>query len=243
MRFIHSILKRRECLGRIKGFYQASSGMTLIEIALVLAILGVLGGLSLPLLSNQLNLKRVHQARENHQRIMTSLAVYLLQHGRLPCPADANQEGVALKRCDRIDQAVGSLPFQTLGLSKDSATDGKRPYGYMVNPPLTRTAQLQGSLSYCEAESGMLQLFDQDQNPVLSGSKDFIAVILIDERYLAELKSTGNFSVSNGHIRVDLKSSTSHLNRSVEHITSWVSRHELIAWYGKFPCPPPKHLH
>lgn len=215
------------------------SGMTLVEIAIVLAILGILGGLSLPILTKQLALKRALKSQENQEKVLNSLAIFVLHHGRLPCPAKPSREGEALKRCDSGDQAIGLVPYETLGLSKTEASDGsKRTLTYMVEPALTRTAQLQGDFSYCDAEGSFLKLLNQDHTPIFKNTRDPMAVVILDSSWFETLKQKGDLVFTSNQMRLILgRLSASSHNTSSTHI-AWATRHRLIGWYGKFPCPP-----
>lgn len=227
---------------RARAFLKDPSGMTLVEVAIVLAILGILGGVSLPILTKQLAMKRVLKSKENQEKVLNSLAIFVLHHGRLPCPAKPSKEGEALKRCDSSNQAIGLVPYETLGLSKAEASDGsKRTLTYMVEPALTRTAQLQGDFSYCHAEGSFLHLLNEDHTPVVKNTQDHIAVVILDSSWFETLKQTGDLELSSNRVSLILgRLSPSSNNTSSTHI-AWATRHRLIGWYGKFPCLPSTH--
>lgn len=239
MRSLRTILNKLKHLvinGRI--FFSSSAGVTLIEVAIVLGILGILGGLSLPLLTNQIALKRQLQSKENQEKVLTALAVFLIQNGRLPCPAADESSGVSVKRCDQLKQAFGSVPFETLGLAKADAYDHqKKVLMYAVDPTLTRTTQLHGSLSYCSAIGNFIRLFLDQTNISGSLKNDFVAVVILSQSRIDLLMKQGNYFAENGALTLNLSS----INESSKYQdgVSWVSKHRLIAWYGKYPCPPP----
>ena len=70
---------------RIRGF-------TLIEVAIVVAIVGVLLGAMLAPLSARYELVRLRQARGALAQAEEALYGFALTHGRLPCP-DRNGDG------------------------------------------------------------------------------------------------------------------------------------------------------
>ncbi|MGN6671288.1 MAG: hypothetical protein ACTHJ4_07110 [Candidatus Nucleicultricaceae bacterium] len=221
----------------MKKFFSGSSGITLIEVAIVLGILGILGGLSLPLLTKQMALKRHLQVKENQEKILTSLAVYLIQNGRLPCPAEDEDQGRAAKRCDQLNQAIGRVPFETLGLSKADVYDHqKKALMYAVDPTLTRTAQLHGNLSYCSAKGNFIRLFLDHDNVTELLQHDFVAVVVLSKGTIESLREQGHYLLSRGNLTLRLDN-VHGAGQSQDRI-AWASRHHLIAWYGKYPCPP-----
>lgn len=96
-----------------------TAGFTLVELAVVLLILGLLiGGLLIPL-SAQIEQQRVTQAQKQLSEIREALIGYAILYGYLPCPTtttdpnDANF-GVADTSCSS-PSAEGFLPWKTLG--------------------------------------------------------------------------------------------------------------------------------
>jgi len=52
-------------------------GFSLIELAIVLAIIGILGGLTIPLLTHQMERSKLEVTRRHHQEIVDRLASYV----------------------------------------------------------------------------------------------------------------------------------------------------------------------
>jgi prepilin-type N-terminal cleavage/methylation domain-containing protein len=100
-----------------------SHGFTLIELAVVMVILGLLlGGLMLPL-SAQREIQQRHAADAALRDIRESLLGYAAIHGHLPCPdTDANPAasgyGEAENHCAGGTLQEGFLPFKSLGLTE-----------------------------------------------------------------------------------------------------------------------------
>lgn len=105
-------------------FNRKSSGYTLLELAVVLIIVGLLlGGLLVPLTA-QTDIKAFKETNESLADIKDSLLGYAMVNGRLPCPATASSNGqeqpVGGGICTAkigTDFAVGYLPAATLGIS------------------------------------------------------------------------------------------------------------------------------
>lgn len=96
------------------------NGFTLVEIAIVLVIVGlIIGGLMMPL-SVQLEQRRVNETQKTLDDARESLIGFALRNGYLPCPAISASIGLE----DRVGGAcrdgkrLGYLPWATLGLPK-----------------------------------------------------------------------------------------------------------------------------
>ncbi len=116
MRQRHCILSRR----------RASAGFTLIEIALVVLIVGVLlGGLMMPL-SAQVQARRAQETGRALEEIREALIGFALINGRLPCP-DTDDDPTAAgygeenAPCSAAPVSEGFLPWRTLGVSPHDA--------------------------------------------------------------------------------------------------------------------------
>ncbi len=105
------------------------NGFTLIELAMVLLIIGLLtGGLLMPL-STQYELKQRQQVQSELKQIKEALMGFYLTHGYFPCPASTTSFGQennpdiraktgACKMPQETDNSSnGFVPYQTLGLT------------------------------------------------------------------------------------------------------------------------------
>ena len=101
-----------------------SRGFTLIEMAIVLMIVGLLlGGLLVPL-SAQMEQRNITDTQKSLSEIKEALIGYALTYGRLPCPATSSSNGAeqfvpghsaADGQCSNFYN--GYVPAATLGLS------------------------------------------------------------------------------------------------------------------------------
>ena len=101
-----------------------SRGFTLVEMAIVLVIVGLLVSAFLTPLSAQRDLKDYAETQKNLVEIKESLIGYAFTHGYLPCPAISASNGAE----DRTGatctdpgtgpKRVGYLPWAELGVSK-----------------------------------------------------------------------------------------------------------------------------
>jgi prepilin-type N-terminal cleavage/methylation domain-containing protein len=125
-------------------------GFTLIELAIVLVIVGlVLGGLIVPLAS-QVQSRKVGETESAMRNNNEALLGFAIANGRLPCPATIATNGLENRRNDNaaagaIDAStdgcrggnyVGFLPWATLGVA-ESDVWGNR-YLYRVTNEFTR---------------------------------------------------------------------------------------------------------
>jgi prepilin-type N-terminal cleavage/methylation domain-containing protein len=119
-------------------------GLTLIEMAIVLVVLGIVLGMTLPLLSELSRHRHFRSTQRDLDEIREALVGYAGINGRLPL-ADTTGDGIG-----DVGQVTGSLPFLELGVPAVDAW--RNSYHYDVNQTLTTT----GSLSaLCAALSSL----------------------------------------------------------------------------------------
>lgn len=123
-----------------------SKGFTLIEMAIVLVVIGLLLGILLGPGREILENQKRKAVRAKLDAADTALANFVALNKRLPCPANgtivsggvnAGVEAVALGRCAPLTEINGVLPWVTLGLAEEDARD---PWNarltYRVDPAL-----------------------------------------------------------------------------------------------------------
>ena len=125
-------------------------GFTLIELAIVLLIVGlVLGGLLVPL-SQQIQSRRISDTEATMRDIKEALLGYAIANGRLPCPATAATNGMENRRNDDLGVGpkdpdkegcgggiyLGFVPWATLGVAAVDAWGNR--FGYRVTNEFTR---------------------------------------------------------------------------------------------------------
>jgi len=101
-----------------------SKGFTLIEMAIVLLIVGLLLGGLMPTISGQIERQRTNETTKQINEIKEALIGYAISQGRLPCPASSTSSGAEDPagggNCANF--LDGFVPAATLGISgTDSA--------------------------------------------------------------------------------------------------------------------------
>ena len=121
------------------GRFRHHSGFTLIELAIVLAIVGVLlGGLLAPL-RTQIDAAKIREAERMLEEIRYALAGHAIIRGALPCPDVVSDgiDGEAPATC--VGAALeGILPYRTLGVQR--ADPWGRLFRYRVTQEFTKRA-------------------------------------------------------------------------------------------------------
>jgi prepilin-type N-terminal cleavage/methylation domain-containing protein len=120
---------------------QTQTGFSLVEMAIVLAIVALLLGGLLPTLSGQMEQQHRSETRKQLEEIRAALVGYAASQTppRLPCPADPTKPtgttGAGIEDCTRT---VGAIPWATLGTSETDAW-GRR-FTYAAPTTFTSTA-------------------------------------------------------------------------------------------------------
>jgi prepilin-type N-terminal cleavage/methylation domain-containing protein len=111
-------------------------GFTLIEMAVVLVIIGLLiGGLLIPF-SEQLNQKRLEATQQRLEEIKEALIGFAIIDGRLPCP-DTYNDGI--EDNPAACNTEGDLPWATLALDARSHSSDAwgTPFRYRIDKRYT----------------------------------------------------------------------------------------------------------
>lgn len=114
-------------------------GFTLVEMAMVLMIVGLLLGGLIPALSTQMESQRINETRKSLAEIQEALVGFALANGRLPCPANpalaTGQTGAGTERTPPCtgSNAAGVLPWATLGMNETDAWGNRYTYHVSSN--------------------------------------------------------------------------------------------------------------
>ncbi len=143
--------------------YHVGAGFSLVELSVVLTIIGITLGTALSVATKVTEEDRVTTTNERMDAIEEALAVFLIENGRLPCPANgelrrdnATDAEFGLERiddsaepsvCDASELLTdganlfaGVVPTKTLGISDDLMEDGWGwRYTYVVDDRLANS--------------------------------------------------------------------------------------------------------
>jgi prepilin-type N-terminal cleavage/methylation domain-containing protein len=137
---------------------QAQRGFTLIEIAIVLVVIGLITSGGLLAVSPVIQSAKISETKQKMATVEAAILGYVIQNGCLPCPARrdiggsptgvANSSGVLAGdyttacgsggTCLGGTSVSGLVPWVSLGISQNDITDGwDRMFTYSVDTELT----------------------------------------------------------------------------------------------------------
>jgi prepilin-type N-terminal cleavage/methylation domain-containing protein len=140
-----------------EGMTLRQVGFTLVEMAMVLAIIGLIMGAVLTLAAAQIQSSRLSSTQAKEDTIKKALQNFLVHSGRLPCPAvptlaalspGYGVEAATPGACTLVPSSgsgasavvTGIVPWVTLGLTDDAAQDGYyNRFTYQVTLSATNT--------------------------------------------------------------------------------------------------------
>lgn len=102
--------------------WRKNDGFLLLEMAIVLIVMGLLGALLLPKIQHQSQSQKKMMVQRNFEIVFSALGAHARTHGSLPCPAPVGGDGHALKVCRGL-YSWGEVPYHTLGLPLARACD------------------------------------------------------------------------------------------------------------------------
>lgn len=172
-------------------------GFSLVEMAIVLMIVGLLlGGLLVPL-SAQIEQRNNSDTQKSLAEIKEAIIGYALANGQLPCPADPTlatgvaNAGIARITCTTVTNSSGALPWATLGVSETDAwgrrytyrvtsdfadTIGSSTYGGCIPSPIPTLASFglcsSGNLNVLSAASGGVNIAGNVPAVIISHGKN-----------------------------------------------------------------------
>jgi|GEM_PF-6285472 prepilin-type N-terminal cleavage/methylation domain-containing protein len=114
-----------------RSFLRCSNGFSLIELSISLALLGLVTGATISLMTNSNGVSSLGSGVFYQDQIDTSIQGFLKANFRLPCP-DVNSDGVEDCSITGTKVSTGSLPVSTLQLSFPSDQKWRLPIAYGI---------------------------------------------------------------------------------------------------------------
>ena len=103
------------------------NGFTLVELAVVMVLIGIVMTMGLKMVVATLDNAAHSETKSKQERIKIALISYLRTNGKLPCPDNTAgiATGAAAVICaTNIADGYGVVPWQTLGIPREAAIDG-----------------------------------------------------------------------------------------------------------------------
>ncbi len=127
---------------------RGQEGFTLVELAIVMAVAGILLAGAMKLLGGQLDQSRLKATRDRLRMAYDALTAFYVAHAYLPCPADGalassdanygRAQPETSGACTGVAATHRVLPWRTLGLQEALSFDGwQQRLTYQVSAPLT----------------------------------------------------------------------------------------------------------
>jgi prepilin-type N-terminal cleavage/methylation domain-containing protein len=224
----------------------SQKGFSLIELAIVLLLMALV---MQPLVFAQKQKMRLAQDQRMHlemEQLMLSLKGHLIQHGFLPCPADAQSSGFEARNAQGNCQVTsGYFPAQALALemprtpqglmldpwgrayryalsSRDANKDGLQDWSHASQVRAMSLSELKGDLRICQTPS---HLSTCPKPETLSDT----AIALVHSS--GELLETSDAQAENVEIGKDRVwvgglSATSQ----IDDVVRWISPLQAVAW-------------
>ena len=159
----------------------ASSGFTLVELAVVLVVVTLLLGSLLVPLGTQVDQRNISSTRRTQEVIQEALLGFAASYGRLPCPdtdGDGLENEASSPGADGCSGGnyVGFLPWATLGVASSDAWGNR--FKYRVTNQFTRKTgdpNAAGCAPGCTLELGDgANLYVKSRNPTSKALQDLV---------------------------------------------------------------------
>lgn len=255
MRFVFSAL----------AYFRKQDGFALVEVTIALIIMGIVMGVGLPSFLQYLKWQRVHETETRQEKILYSLASFVLQNGYLPLPAYSRETwerfGLSRETLNTPQDNRGLVPFKTLGLPERYAKDGFGRYFTYIGGDVGKVdVDASHKASFCTAPSPYtLHVSERlpggqiSDRPWARSQQDPTSVILIshgESGYGAHHGTQGrlqkmgpvgtpgpdkHMNAGDG-LHIISRGHSKRPGDEFDDIVRWVTRDNLMAFYGHSPC-------
>jgi len=176
-------------------------GFTLVEMAVVLVIIGLLVGSFIGTVSSRIETSRYAETRKDLEDIKLALIGYAYKNGGLPCPDFfTSDDGVSDVACVAFTQPTGNVPWVTLGLGSGDPWNNR--YEYWVDAsnfsdaaavPFDLDTDANGQVSRRSADGTALELLASGVVAVIySRGKNGLGAEGVDGSSRASIPGTGH---------------------------------------------------
>lgn len=208
--------------------HSRQSGFSLVELAMVLLIVGLLLGGLVPTISSQIEQQRINETRKQLEAIKQALTGFAVVNGRLPCAdTDADgEEGLLLPAsCNATVATEGFLPWKTLGVAEKDAWE--QTWRYRVDRNFSQSFKLTTAFSV----DNLLVKNNAGADMTSAGERPIAIVYSLGKNLVANGQNA-NYEGTNGIYQSDVPSP------AFDDIAIWLSRPVLfnrMVKAGKLP--------
>jgi len=152
------------------------AGFTLVEMAIVIAIAGLIVSFVVSAFGSSTGVRRESQTRDKMEIIAKAIGNRIIQDAGAPCPADpaiaqtVATFGQARAACASALLAEGLVPFQTLGLPVEMARDGWGRFMTYRTSPTVASVQTKAVACAAVRAGADVNVNDQNANPVVAAT-------------------------------------------------------------------------
>lgn len=155
----------------MKNQYKYSEGFSLVELAVVMMIMGVMIGTLVPIYQGIVKQNKVQQDAMRQYLIISALENHFSQYKYIPCPAINTSHGTAQRKCMGPQEQIGLLPYASLGIPSEYAINSfGHPITYVVASSAT-LEEVDGMQEFdpveVKNESGDVIVGGDPKNPVM----------------------------------------------------------------------------
>jgi prepilin-type N-terminal cleavage/methylation domain-containing protein len=160
------------------------AGFTLVEMAIVIAIAGIIVTFVVSALGGSTQVRRESQSRDKMEIIAKAIGNRIIQNLGAPCPSDpavaqtAATFGQARAACASAALSEGLVPFQSLGLPVEMAKDGWGRFMTYRTSPSVATAITKAAACTATRAGTDVNVNDQNGNPVVAATVVHGAVVI-----------------------------------------------------------------
>ncbi len=221
-------------------------GFSLVEMAIVLAIVGLLMAGLLPTLSSQIEQQRRNETRKQLAEIQQALMGFAVMNGRLPCPTTETNPSNSAYGQEATSCPIGSpttdgyLPWKTLGVSEIDAWGSKRTsasspwsgyWRYRTHRNFSNASSLI-TLTTDPSSFDALSIIDNNGASLTSSSERPIAIVYSTGADLTPNGQNATFQATSATYQSDVPGA------NFDDILIWISRPQLfnrMVAAGKLP--------
>jgi prepilin-type N-terminal cleavage/methylation domain-containing protein len=163
---------------------QIQAGFSLVEMAIVLAIVGLLLSGLLPAISSQIEQQRRNETRKYMDEVRDALLGYAIANKHLPCP-DTNGDGTAELTCTTVASQIGTLPYKDFGVTDKDAFGSVLVYAvtkaFADSSTITLSPPTPGTMRICTTAACTANLTNNAVTVIVSRGANWATASSADE--------------------------------------------------------------